>query len=422
MYTILIKNVVILDKFSSYHLQKTSIYIVNDVIKSIGNDAEPADKIIDANGNFASVGWIDMRTFIGEPGLEHKENIVSVCKAAAFGGFTAIVSLPNTIPVVQAKETLSYILQNVKNELVDIFPLAAATTNTKGEELTEMMELHQHGAIAFSDAENCISHPGLLIKALQYIKPFNGLIIQHAEEKNLTQFGQMNEGITSTYLGLKGLPSIAEELVIKRDIELLQYAGTGRLHFSRISTKNTVNLIKISKQKGLNITCDVAIAHLVLDDTALLDFDTNFKLNPPLRTKEDQNALWNGLMEGIIDVIVTDHHPQDKESKNLEFDMAENGMIALETAIGLLLKHKPIEMDIAEIIEKITINPRKILGISQPSISENEIANITIFDANKTWTFSESDIKSKSKNTPFVGTTLQGKVIGVINKNKIILQ
>ncbi len=421
MYTFQILNAIILDVNSAFHLQKKNILIEDGIIKSISNITEVADKTIDINSNFVSVGWIDMRTFIGEPGLEHKENIFSVCQAAMSGGFTELVSLPNLLPIVQSKESLRYILQTAKASLVSIHPLAAASIDTKGEELTEMLELYQHGAVAFTDAENSISHPGLFIKALQYMKPFDGLLIQHAEDKKLTQYGLMNEGVISTYLGLKGMPSLAEEIVIERDLKLLEYAGTGRVHFSRISTKKSVELIKIAKQKNLHITCDVAVAHLILDESALVDFDTNLKLNPPLRTKEDQQALWQGLQDGTIDVIVTDHHGQDIESKNLEFDMADNGMIALETAFGLLLKHKPTEIDLNTIIEKITTNPRNILQLPQPKIMVGQQANLTIFDANHHWIFTENDIKSKSKNTPFVGHSMLGKIIGVINKNKYFI-
>lgn len=420
MSSVLIKNATIVDKNSNYHQQKKNIFIEDGVIKSISNETPLAQKTIEADGCMVSIGWMDMRCFIGEPGFEHKENIASVCKSAAISGFTAIASLPNTSPVVQSKDTLSYIISQSQKQLVDIFPIAALTVNMKGEELTEMMELHQYGAVAFSDAEHCVHHAGVMVRALQYMKPFNGLVIQHAEEQKLTMHGQMNEGITSTYLGLKGIPALAEELIIKRDIELLEYAGTGRLHFSRITTKNSVEIIRKAKAEGKNITCDVTVAHLVLNETMLTDFDTNLKLNPPLRTIEDQKALWDGLQDGTIDVIVTDHHGQDTESKHLEFDMAENGMIALETAFGLLLKYKPQNMSLEQLLSKISINPRKILGIDIPQISEGKIANITLFDTENTWIFTQNDIQSKSKNTPFVGAELKGKVLGVVNKEKVI--
>lgn len=418
MSSILIKNIEIIDKNSPLNGKKTSIFINSEgVIKSIGNANEIADKTIEGNGYFASIGFMDMRTNIGEPGFEHKESIASVCKAATFGGFTAIAALPNTLPVLQSKDAISYVLNTSKNDLVDIFPIAAITMNMKGEELTEMMELNQFGAVAFCDANHCLSHSGVFVRALQYMKTFNGLLMQHPEDQKLTMFGQMNEGITSTYLGLKGIPAIAEEIIIQRDIKLLEYAGTGRLHFSRISTKKAVEIIKKAKEKGVKITCDVAVAHLVLNEEKLIDFDTNYKLNPPLRTKIDQAALWDGINDGTIDVIVTDHEPQDTESKNLEFDMAENGMIALETAFSLLIKYKPQHVDIQTIIDKITVNPRELLHIPVPRICEGQKANLTIWE-NKEWEFKISDIKSKSKNTPFVGETFPIKIIGVINGNK----
>lgn len=418
MSSLVLKNCKIIDKSSPFHGQRKSILIENGIIKSIDNQDFKADKIIDCSIFSVSTGWFDMRASLCEPGLEHKETIKSGLKAAEFGGFTGLACLPNTQPIIQSKDTISYIKSTAKDSLVAIYPIAAATTDLKGEELSEMLELHHHGAIAFSDAHNSISHTGLLVKALQYLKQVDGLLIQHPEDKKLTQFGQMNEGETSTYLGLKGIPAIAEELIIKRDIDLLDYAGVGKIHFSRISTKKSVELIKKAKKEGKNITCDVSVAHLVFDDSVLTDFDTNFKLNPPLRTKTDVKALWEGIKDGVIDVIVTDHNPQDTESKFLEFDHADYGMIALETAFAALNTSKPSSIDIEQVIEKLSTNPRKILGLNQFSISENSIANLTVFDENLAWTFSQSDIKSKSKNTPFVGTKFKGKVIGIINNKQ----
>lgn len=418
MRSLVLKNCKIIDKNSQYHGLRKSILIENGIIKAIDNQDFNAEKTIDCSSFSVSAGWFDMRVSLCEPGLEHKETIKSGLKAAEFGGFTGVACLPNTQPIVQSKDTLSYIKTVANGSITALYPIAAATTDLKGEELSEMLDLHHHGAIAFSDAHNSISHTGLLVKALQYLKQVEALLILHPEDKKLTQFGQMNEGETSTFLGLKGIPALAEELVIKRDIELLDYAGFGKIHFSRISTKKSVEIIKKAKKEGKNITCDVSVAHLVFDDSVLTDFDTNFKLNPPLRTKSDIKALWEGIKDGTIDAIVSDHNPQDTESKFLEFDQAEFGMIALETAFAALNTNKPLGVDIETVIEKISENPRKILGLEAVTISENSAANLTVFDETKEWTFAISDIKSKSKNTPFIGTKFKGKVIGIINNNQ----
>jgi dihydroorotase len=419
--TLLIKQATVIETHSSHNRKTVNIFIENGIIKKIGTESPKADQVIDAKDAFVSIGWFDMRASLCDPGLEHKETLVSGAAAAMSGGFTGIACLPDTYPVIQTKDTLSYIKSSTQNLLVDIYPIAAVTHDLKGEELSEMLELHHNGAIAFADGNNPIWHAGVLVRALQYTQPFNGLIIQHAEEKKLTQYGQMNEGITSTYLGLKGIPAIAEELMISRDLDLLQYA-TGKIHFSRISTKGSVDLIRQAKKKGLKVTCDVAVPNLIFDDEVLKDFDTNFKVNPPLRTKEDIKALWKGIEDGTIDVIVTDHCPQDEESKHLEFDQAEFGMAGFETAFAALLGSKPDKISTAVIIEKISTNPRKILGLPDLKIAEGEAANLTIFSETTDWTFEQSAMKSKSKNSPFIGKNLKGRALAVVNKDKVFIQ
>ena len=291
--------------------------------------------------------------------------------------------------------------------------MAAVTRNAAGEELTEMLDMHAAGAIAFSDGTNPIWNTDILLKALQYVQKFNGLIIDQAQDKWLSLFGTVNEGINSTVLGLKGVPHLAEEIAIARNIEVLGYSG-GRLHISSVSTAGGVDLIKKAKKRGLSITCDVAAHQLLYDDECILEFDTNYKVNPPLRNKKDIKALIKGITEGTIDAIVSAHEPQDVESKNLEFDHAEFGMIGLQTVLPTLLKIKE-QLSIESLLPLLTTGPRKILNLDQPTITKGAPANLTLFDPQASWTFNEKTNYSKSHNSPMFGDNLQGKVMAVFN-------
>jgi dihydroorotase len=416
---ILIKSAEILDPNSSFNKKKRNILIEDGIIKSISDKDAKADKVIDATGLKLSIGWFDMRCALRDPGYEHKEDIHSISKSAAFGGYTEIACLPNTNPVIQSKDVISYIKNKAADTIIDIHPIAAVTIDTKGEELTEILDLHHGNAIAFSDGNKPLWHSDVLYKALQYLQTFGGLLINHAEDKMLTHSGQMNEGKVSTMLGLKGMPKIAEELMVERDLKVLEYAG-GRIHFSHISSPKSLDMIRAAKKKGLEVTCDVAVYQLVLDDSLLSKFDTNYKVNPPLRAKEDLKYFWKALADDTIDVIISDHNPQDEECKNLEFDLADFGMIGLESAFGVLIAGNK-DMKIEQFIEKIAYAPRNILRLKLPKIEEGEMANLTLFDTDREWIFDKKDIKSKSKNTPFVGRKLKGKAIAVFNKNKFII-
>jgi dihydroorotase len=416
---ILIKSAEILDPESSFHKKKKNVLIENGIIKSISDKETKADKVIDGAGLKLSIGWFDMRCALRDPGFEHKEDIHSISKAAAFGGFTELACLPNTNPIIQTKDVISYIKNKARETVVEIHPIAAVTSETQGEELTEILDLHHGNAIAFSDGNKPLWHSDVLYKALQYLQTFDGLLINHAEDKMLTRSGQMNEGKVSTMLGLKGIPKIAEELMIERDLKMLDYAG-GRIHFSHVSSPKSLDMIRSAKKKGLNVTCDIAVYQLVMDDSLLSGFDTNYKVNPPLRGKEDLKYFWKALADDTIDAIVSDHNPQDEESKNLEFDLADFGMIGLETAFGALMAGNK-DMKLEQLIEKITYAPRRILRLKFPKIEEGEPANLTLFDPNHEWIFSKTDIKSKSKNTPFIDKKMKGKAIAVFNKDKFII-
>jgi dihydroorotase len=412
---ILIQSPQILDKSSPFHQKEKNVLINNGRIEQIGDKNYSADKVIKAEGMLLSVGWFDLGTFIGDPGLEHREDLASTAKVAVAGGFSELAMLPNTAPSVQSKNEISYITRLNENRLLQIHAMASVTKNNKGEELTEMIDLHEAGAIAFTDGLKPIWHTDILLKALQYLQKFDGVLIDHPEDTWLNLFGQMHEGINSTRLGLKGMPRIAEEIVIGKHIELLNYAG-GKLHLSKISTAKSVDLVKSAK-KRLRLSCDITAYQPLFDDSYLSDFDTNYKVNPPLREKADNEALIKGLKDGTIDVICSGHLPHDDESKNLEFDLAEFGIINLQT-FGSHLTSLSKNVDWSTLIEKVTSGPREVLGIEQSAINEGVKANLTLFDPDKAWHLDERSNLSKSKNSPWFGKELKGKAIAVFNNSR----
>ncbi len=413
---ILIQSATILNAASPFHKKKKNILVQNGRITEIGDKKYSSDKTIDANGMFLSAGWFDIGTYVGDPGYEQKEDVHSVMKAAAAGGFTELAVLPNTNPSVQSKNEVSYLTQGNKSRLVQIHAMASVTRNNKGEDLTEMIDLHEAGAIAFTDGLKPVWHTDIFLKALQYLQKFDGLLIDHSEDIWLNLFGQMHEGIISTQLGLKGMPRIAEELPLSRNIELLQYAG-GRAHFSRLSTAKSVALIKTAKNRGLSVSCDVTSYQALLDDSMLQSFDTNYKVNPPLREKSDAAALIKGLQDGTIDVLCSGHLPQDDESKNLEFDLADFGMTNLQTfASHLAALSASVRWE--DLIEKVTTAPRKLLGLEAPLIDKDQNANLTLLDPAREWTLDSKTNYSKAKNSPWYGMKMKGKAVAVFNNSK----
>ncbi len=413
---ILIQSATIIDKGNPFHSKKKNVLISNGRIAEIADKNYSADKVIDADGMFLSIGWFDMGAYVGDPGLEHKEDLASLAKAAAAGGFTDVAVLPNTYPTVQTKNEVSYIKQGNDNRLVQIHALASVTKNNKGEELTEMIDLFESGAVGFTDGLKPVWHTDIFLKSLQYLQKFDGLLIDHPEDNWLSMFGQMHEGINSTMLGLKGMPRIAEEVAVNRNLELLSYAG-GRLHFAKVSTAKSVDLIRAAKKKGLNVSCDITGYQALLDDSVLMDFDTNYKVNPPLREKSDSDALIKALKDGTIEVLITGHVPQDDESKFLEFDLADFGMINLQTfASQLSALSKLVEME--DLLEKVTSAPRRLLKLEVPKIEVDEKACLTLFDPTAEWTFDKDTNYSKSKNSPWLGKTIKGKAVAVFNNGK----
>ncbi len=426
---ILLKSVKIIDSLSEHNAQKKDIFIEKGIIQEIADAiSKKADQIFEGENLCVSVGWLDMRVSAKDPGYESKEDLTTLCNAAMAGGFTEIVTLPNTKPVVQTKESIAYYKGFSSNQLVEIHVSAAITKNCEGKDFTEMLDLHNAGAVAFTDGEHPLWNADILLKTLQYLAPIDGLLMNRPEEPSMTMFGQMHEGIESTMLGMKGIPSTAEELMIIRDLKLMEYFlgndlqknSNSKLHFSTISTENAVELIRKAKKKGLPVSCDIAAHQLAFTDADLKDFDTNFKVNPPFRSKNDIKALQKGLADGTIDVLVSDHNPHDEEAKNLEFDLADFGIIGLETSFSVANTYA--DLPVEALIEKLTKNPRKLLRLPEISIKVGEIANMTIFDPTLDWTFSKNNIYSKSKNTPFIGKQLKGYSMAVINKGRVFIK
>lgn len=416
--TIAIKNAIIADPQSPHHGKRKHVLIENGIIKSISDKDISASKVIESPLLYLSPGWLDLRTRSGDPGMEHKEDIMSLQKAAAQGGFTAVAMLPNTQPVIQSKEAIKYVLSTSEKHPVSVYPLGALTLDNKGEELTEMIDMYHAGAKAFTDGNKPVWHSDVLLRALLYTQPLQALIMVHAEDKYLSMGGQMNEGKISTTLGLKGLPKLAEEIIVERDLSILQYTG-GRLHFSHISSPKSLEYIKEAKRKGMSVTCDIAAYQLMLEDSLVQSFDTHLKVNPPLRTKKDIDAFWKYLSDGTIDAIVSDHNPQDTESKQVEFDLAAFGMIGLETAFAVA-NTANTKMDCLDLLEKFSLAPRRILQSPIPSIQEGQAANLTLVDPTISWTVQPAHIVSKSKNTPFIGKTFTGKVIGIYTQKQYL--
>lgn len=412
---ILLQAPEIIDSNSPFHKKEKNVLISSGRIAEIGDKNYAADRIVKAEGMKLTIGWFDLGTSIGDPGLEHKEDLESAARAAAAGGFTEIAMLPNTVPSVQSKNEVSYITHGNDNRLVQIHALASVTKNNKGEELTEMIDLHTAGALAFTDGLKPIWHTDIFLKSLQYLQKFNGLLIDHPEDIWLNMFGQMHEGVNSTKLGLKGMPRIAEDIAVGKNLELLGYAG-GRLHFARISSAKALDMVRHAKKK-LAVSCDIAAYQALLDDSFLMDFDTNYKVNPPLREKVDTDALIKGLKDGTIDVLCSGHSPHEEESKSLEFDQADPGMINLQTfAANLVALSTWIEWDV--LLEKVTLNPRKLLQVEVPRIDVEAKANLTLFDPHRTWTFDEKTNLSKSKNSPWLGKEVTGKAMAVFNNGR----
>lgn len=412
---LLIKSATILDPGSPFHQQVADILIENGIIARIAEDIEADAELVDAEGKYVSPGFFDLNCNIGELGLETKEDMFSGTRAAAAGGFTGVALMPNTVPPVHSKAEIEYLLNRAKNNLVDVYPLGTISHKREGKDLAEMYDMYLSGAKAFTDGNRPVQDAGLMERALLYAQGFDALVFSYPEDTAIAGKAKVNEGEISTLLGMKGIPSLAEELMIARDLYLAEYT-VSKIHFSTISTARSVELIREAKRKGLEVTCDVAAHHLVLTDEALIGFDSMYKVKPPLRTKDDVTALIKGLKDGTIDAIVTQHTPHEVEFKDVEFEVAEYGIVGLQTALALALRSGlPVEM----LVDKLAINPREILGVAVPVIAEGERANLVLFDTDAEWEYTGKNNRSKSVNSPFIGHNLKGKVLLTYNNQQI---
>jgi len=413
---ILLQNPQILYKRSSWHRKRKNVLIQGGKILEIGDKSFQADRVIDADGMILSPGWFDLGTFCGDPGMEHREDIASLSKAAQWGGFTGLAVLPNTAPNVQTKNDIAYLTRNNDTKLVQLHVIASVTKNNKGEEMTEMIDLHHGGAVAFSDGLRSVYNTDIFLKTLQYLRSFDGLLIDHAHDHWLDLFGQMNESPVSTSLGFKGRPELSEEVAASRNIRLLGYSES-RLHFLHVSSPRVVELVRSAIKKGMKISCDITSYQALLNDELLTSFDTNLKVVPPLRSRASNEKLLKGLKDGTISVITSGHLPVEDESKVVEFDHAEPGMTNLQTFASQLVSLSE-EVGWEDLLEKVTVNPREILKIELPVVEAGERANLTLLDPEKKWTFTKDLNLSKSVNSPFFGSELKGKVAGVFNNSK----
>jgi dihydroorotase len=416
---ILLKQVFVADPFSPYNGSVKDILITDGIIEKISDDIFGADEELQFENVFISPGWVDIFSNFDDPGYEFKETLETGADAAAAGGYTQIFTLPNTNPVVQSKTQAEYIVQKSKSLPVNIRPLGAVTKSCEGKELAEMYDMYSSGAAAFSDGIAPIQSAGIMVKALQYVKAFDGVIVQVPIDKSIGQFGLVNEGIISTRLGLPGIPSMAEELMIARDIKLAGYADS-KLHFTGVSTSKSLKNIKRAKDGGLKVTCSVTPYHLFFCDEDLQNYDTNLKVNPPLRSREDMMALREGVKEGLVDCIASHHFPQEWDSKTCEFEYAKNGMIGLQTAFNAVNTVLP-ELSVAEICSLFSLNARRIFNLPYVTIAEEQAAELTLFTSEGESFFTKEDLRSKSSNSAFIGKTLKGKVIGIYSKGNLIL-
>ena len=403
--------------------EEIDLLIRDGVIEKMGANLAVHDaQSYDLKGKVIAPGFIDMHVHLREPGFEYKETILTGAAAAAAGGFTAVCCMPNTEPAIDDESVVRYIQSKAKsalNGLVDVYPVAAVTKGRRGEQLAPLAELSDAGAVAFSDDGAPVYDAEIMRRAMEYAAMFGKPVIQHAQEMSMTKGGVMNEGSVSTALGLPGMPSLAEDIMVSRDIQICRYTR-GQYHVAHLSTAGAVDLVRRGKGEGVNVTCEVTPHHFTLTDEAVRGYNTNTKMNPPLRTSSDVEAVRKGLRDGTIDVIATDHAPHSFDEKEVEFQFAPFGIVGLETAIGIIVTElvQSGVLTLAQMIEKLSVNPRRILHLPSIVVAEGEAANLTIFDPAAEWIVDPPSLKSRSKNTPFGGRKLIGKPIGVLNNGQ----
>lgn len=414
---LIFKNATIIDKNSPFNNKAVDIKVEGGIITKIGNNipAENGFETVELDNLHISKGWFDSSVSLGEPGYEDRETIANGLSVAARSGFTDIALQPTGNPVADSQSDIAFVLRRAEGAATTLHPIGALTKASEGKDIAEMYDMKNAGAVAFGDYNKSLQDANLLKIALQYVQDFNGLVIAYAQDDKIKGKGVVHEGIVSTRLGLKGIPALAEELQIARNLYLLEYTG-GKMHIPTISTARSVELIREAKAKGLDVTCSVSIHHLLLTDEVLTNFDSRYKVAPPLCTEADRKVLLDGVLDGTIDIITSDHNPLDIELKKLEFDLAKDGTIGLESAFGALNTLLPLEV----IVEKFNAG-KVIFGFAGHDIAEGSKASFTLFNPEGTWIFSQRDILSKSKNSAFLNQQLKGKAYGIYNNGKLIL-
>lgn len=417
-----ISNVTINDPASPDHLQKRDVVICDGTIAAIGQKLKASgdESIFEAHGAFISPGWMDMRVQFGEPGYEQKETIGSGQQAAAQGGFTAVLQMPATHPSVQTASSVSFIREKSAGHWVEVYTAGTLTEGRAGKDMAGLYEMKQAGALAFTDGKRFIENSGVMLRLLQYARNIDTVLITYADDPGLTSGLYAGESPSNTALGLKGAPGIAESIGIHRDMRLAEYAGQ-RIHISGISTREAVDAIREAKKRGLQVTAEVYVAHLLLDDSCLAAFDSNYKLKPPLRDKDDVMALREAVIDGTIDVVCSDHSPEDIESKAVEFEYAAFGMIGLESFYAVLREALGDSLSQERLYEVLVRNPRKILGLEVPVLQQGKPADFTVYHPDSSWEFSKSHLKSRSANTPFIGHNFRGKILACGNRKGAVI-
>lgn len=410
----LFRKLRVVDAASPFNDQTVDIRVREDVVESIGSlDAEEGEEIFDVPGAHISPGWVDLFADYREPGYEQKETMVTGLQAAAAGGFTDVALLPNTFPAIDNSSMVQALLQKAAHSPVRVHPYGAVSKGIEGTSLAEMYDMRAHGAVAFTDGWKAVQNPMLLLKALEYVKAIDGLVVQMPVDDALAAGGLMHEGPMSTSLGMPGVPGIGETIAVQRAIELLRYTGS-RLHLTGVSTAASVSAIRTAKAEGLNLTCSVAPYHLLLTDEALTDYDSVYKVNPPLRSEGDRQALIEALADRTIDAIASHHRPQEWDAKTKEFEYAADGMALQEMVFQTALQGVGAAVPLARIVDALSAAPRRILGLPLQTLQEGVAARLTIFTPDGETTFSDNMLKSRSHAHPFVGATLPGRVFQII--------
>ncbi len=416
---ILLKSARIVDPKSSHNGKTRDLLIEDGVIKEIKNDIQASKaKVIESKGLHVSPGWIDLRANFKDPGEEQKEGLINGLNAAARGGFTRVVIMPSTNPPIDSKQGIEYLLNRASSHVVQVLPTGTISEGMKGKNLSEMFDMRQAGAVLFTDDQQAVDRTELMHRALEYANNFDALIMAVPFDSSFAPGGQMHEGIESLKLGMKGIPSITESLRLQRDLSILEYTG-GRMHVSLLSCAESVDLLKKAVKNGLNVSADVCAHQLCFSDRDLSDFDSNFKVQPPFRSDEHRKALIKGIKDGVITALCSDHHPQDTESKRLEYTHASSGLSSIETTFSSAIEALSESLGLEKIIELLSYGPAKVLRTVQHSIEEGNNAELTLFNPQTNWVVNRASLVSRSIYTPYFGRSVLGRAIGIIRANQM---